>query len=171
MKSHEIYRRMSPSLNEELLSHLFTEDKPAYKATLAALANQRKLRPIFVERKPRPERHAWIHNALGQKISDEVAMNLLQFWLLKAHSEMLVTFLDGLGIEHDGKGAVDNLPSVPEKAKLKEVISVLLEKYPREAVVVYLHAFQNMDISGWPTLAELLEEDERLQFGATHATA
>lgn len=162
---------MSPGLNAELLSHLLAEDKPAYKATLAALANQRKLRPIFVERKPRPERHAWIHNALGQKISDEVAMNLLQFWLLKAQSEMLVTFLDELGIEHDGKGAVDQLPAAPEKVKLAEVINVLLEKYPREAVAVYLHAFQSMDISGWPSLAELLEEDERLHLGATPAAA
>jgi hypothetical protein len=41
----------------------------------------------------------------------------------------------------------------------------LLQKYPAEAVGVYLHAFRDMDSSvQWPALNELLTEMPELQF-------
>lgn len=162
MKAHEIYQRISPTLNEELLSSLFASDKPAYKATLTALGNQRKLRPIYLERKPRAERHTWMHNAMGQKVSDEIALNLLQFWLLSSQQPMLVDFLDALGITHDGKGAVEEMPESPDKDKLTAAIETLFEKYPQENVSVYLHTFQSMNDPVWAPLDEILSSEPRL---------
>lgn len=162
MKAHEIYQRISPTLNEELLSSLFASDKPAYKATLTALGNQRKLRPIYLERKPRAERHTWMHNAMGQKVSDEIALNLLQFWLLSSQQPMLVDFLDALGITHDGKGAVEEMPESPDKEKLTAAIETLFEKYPQENVSVYLHTFQSMNDPVWAPLDEILSSEPRL---------
>lgn len=162
MKAHEIYQRISTALNEELLSSLFASDKPAYKATLTALGNQRKLRPIYLERKPRAERHTWMHNAMGQKVSDEIALNLLQFWLLSSQQPMLVDFLDALGITHDGKGAVEEMPESPDKEKLTAAIETLFEKYPQENVSVYLHTFQSMNDPVWAPLDEILSSEPRL---------
>ncbi len=166
MKPHEIYQRISPDLNESLLSALFASDKPAYKATLTALGNQRKLRPIYLERKPRGERHVWMQQALGQKVSDEIALNLLQFWLLTSQQPMLVDFLDALGIEHDGKGAVEEMPESPDKEKLTAAIEPLLGKYPHENVTVYLHTFQSMNDPVWEPLNEILAEETRLALSA-----
>ena len=162
MKAHEIYQRISTALNEDLLSSLFASDKPAYKATLTALGNQRKLRPIYLERKPRAERHTWMHNAMGQKVSDEIALNLLQFWLLSSQQPMLVDFLDALGITHDGKGAVEEMPESPDKEKLTAAIETLFEKYPQENVSVYLHTFQSMNDPVWAPLDEILSSEPRL---------
>jgi hypothetical protein len=166
MKAHEIYQRISPALNEELLSSLFATDKPAYKATLVALGNQRKLRPIYLERKPRAERHEWMRTAMGQKVSDEIALNLLQFWLLTSQQPMLTDFLDALGIEHDGKGAVEEMPESPDKEKLQAAVETLLGKYPHEHVAVYLHTFQSMNDPVWAPLDEILAGDARLALAA-----
>ena len=163
MKAHEIYQRISPALNESLLSALFASDKPAYKATLTALGNQRKLRPIYLERKPRAERHTWMQQAMGQKVSDEIALNLLQFWLLTSQQPMLTDFLDGLGISHDGKGAVEEMPESPDREKLSSAIDTLLAKYPHENVAVYLQTFQSMNDPIWAPLDDILATDERLR--------
>lgn len=166
MKAHEIYHHVSPSLNEEILSSLFSSDKPAYKASLNALAAQRKLRPVFLERKPRLERHAWMHQAIGQKVSDEIALNLLQFWLLTTQQDILKDFLDALGVAHDGKGAVDELPPEPDKTLLTTAVEALLAKHPHEPVAVYLHTFQTMNDPIWAGLDELLQSETRLALGS-----
>ncbi len=159
MKSHEIFQHMSPALAAEILSYLQNEQKPVFKAVVQGLASQRKLRAVFVERKPPNERYAWIKNALSRKAADTLAAHLLQAWLLGAQKPMLCDFLDSLGITHDEDGTVENLPDSPPKEKLAESSTSLLAKYPAEAVAVYLHAFHDMDSTvSWPPLGEVLAE-------------
>src|SRR5947209_19580979 len=104
MKSHEIFERMSPALAAEIFTWLQTEEKPVYKAAIQGLANQRNLRPVFVERKPPNERYPWMKNALSRPISDALATHLLQAWLLGAKKAMLNDFLDALEIAHEEDG-------------------------------------------------------------------
>ncbi len=167
MKSHELFQQMSPALAVEILTYLQTEQKPVLKAAIQGLANQRNLRPVYVERKPPHERFAWLQNALGRKISDTLAAHLLQAWLLGAQKSMLCDFLDAVGIKRDDDGTVENLPDSPPKAELQKAVEQLVAKYPAEAVAVYLHAFHDMDSEvSWVPLGEVLAEDERLKLGA-----
>ena len=170
MSPHEIFARMSPESASQLLSYLFEKEKPLYKAMIDSLAKQRNLRPVFVERKPRNERFAWIQTALGRKNSEAVAAQLLQIWLVGAHSKLLCDVLDGLGIAHDDKGMVESLPDAPTKEQLVPVLDDLLTKHDPAVVAIYLHAFQGLDDKGgWPTLEELLQSDPRLQLAAKAA--
>ncbi len=164
MKSHELFQNMSPTLATEILSYLQKEQTPVFKSVVQTLAGQRKLRPVFIERKPPPERYAWIKTALSRKPSDTLAAHLLQAWLLGAQKAMLCDFLDSLGVARDEDGTVEQLPESPPKEKLRATIDQLLAKYPAEAVAVYLHAFHDMDSTvSWPPLGEVLVEDERLK--------
>jgi hypothetical protein len=156
---HEIFAHMPKETASKLLGFLFEKEKPLYKATIDSLTKQRKLRPVFVEKKPRNERFAWM------KENEGVAAHLLQIWLVGGHREVLCDFLDALGIEHDENGTIDNLPPAPEKAALTKAIDTLLAKHDPAVVVIYLHAFQALDENGWATLEELLKEDPRLQLG------
>ncbi|MDB6172172.1 MAG: hypothetical protein JWL59_1483 [Chthoniobacteraceae bacterium] len=162
-KPNEIFARMSPEVAADIFTFLTEKEKALYKATIDTLAKQRKLRPVFVERKPRPERNAWMQENLGKKQSEAVAAHLLQIWLVGAQSKLLCDFLDGFGIEHDENGTVDALPPAPAKADVARVVDSLLANHPAGVVAVYLHAFQAFDEHGWPSLAELLAEDERLK--------
>ena len=165
-KPNEIFARMPAETAEQLLSFLLEKEKPLYKATIESLAKQRKLRPIFVERKPRAERHIWLREMLGKKPSESIAAHLLQIWLVGSHKAVLCDFLDELGIKHDVNGTIEELPPAPAKPELEKAVNTLLEKHDPRVVAVYLHAFQALDDNGWPTLEELLGSDTRLQLAA-----
>jgi hypothetical protein len=162
MKCYEVFGKLSPELTNEIFAYLLEFEKPVYKAMVQNIASRRKLRSVFIERKPRRERHLWLQQALSLKSADDLTMQLLQIWLLGAQREMICEFLDSLGIEHDGKGVVDNLPAAPSRDRLNETISKLLEKRSPEAVALYLHAFQAMDETGWSILDEALATDPRI---------
>jgi hypothetical protein len=162
MKCYEIFSKLSPELTNEIFAYLLEFEKPVYKAMIQNIASRRKLRPVFIERKPKNERHIWLHQALSLKSADDITIQLIQIWLLGAQREMICEFLDSLGIAHDGKGVVDNLPSEPPREKLNDAITRLLEKRSREVVAVYLHAFQGMDETGWSVLDEALATDSRI---------
>ena len=84
---------------------------------------------------------------------------------MKKHTQMLIDFLDALGVEHKD-GVVDDLPATVDDAKLKDAVEKLLGKYPQEEVAVYLNAFYSMNDVSWPNLKNMLENEPRLQFGA-----
>jgi hypothetical protein len=164
LTSHELLGFMSPPLALDILTYAYETDKPLYRATLGAVAEARKLRPVFLERQPRPQRHATMLTTLARPALESVAGNLLRVWLLKKYKQMLIDFLDALGIPQQD-GVVDDLPAAMEEAKLRAAVDVLLGKYPPEVVAVYLHAFSEMNTVGWPSLKPMLETDPRLQLG------
>ena len=75
-------------------------------------------------------------------------------------------FLNALEIKNE-EGVVEDLPEAVDDAKLKAAVEGLLEKHPAETVVVYLHAFNEMNGANWANLKAMLESDPRLQLG-TH---
>lgn len=166
LKPHEIFAQMPAQTAGQLLSFLFEKEKPLYKATIDSLAKQRKLRPVYVERMPREERHAWLQETLGKKASEGIAAHLLQIWLVGSQSKLLCDFLDGLGIAHDENGTIEELPPAPPKADLQRTVDALVQSHDPGVVAVYLHAFQALDDKGWATLEELLSEDDRLRLSA-----
>ncbi len=156
---------MSPGVALEILTFTYETDKPLYRAALAAVAEARKVRPVFLERQPRGQRHATMLATLARPGLDLVSGNLIRSWLLKKHKGMLIDFLNALGIPHQ-EGVVEDLPASMEDAKLSTAIEALLAKYPPEAVTVYLHAFNDMNQVEWPNLKTMLENDKRLQLGS-----
>jgi len=157
---------MTPAVASQIFAFLFEKEKPLYKATLDTLAKKRNLRPVFVERKPRVERFAWLKDSLSRAANDDVSAHLLQVWLVGTQAGMLCDFLDGLGIAHDENGTVEQLPGAPAKETLAAAIETLLGKYDPAVVAVYLHTFQALhEEGGWSTLAELLDSDTRLKLG------
>ena len=58
LTSHELFGFMSAALANEMLDFTHESDKPAYKATLGAVAQARHVRPVFLERQPRAQRQA-----------------------------------------------------------------------------------------------------------------
>ncbi len=164
LASHELLGFMSPALANDILSFIFESDKPAYKAALAAVAEAKHVRPVFLERQPRTERHTTMLSALTKPHLDAAAAAFIRAWLVKKHKAMLVDFLNALEIKHED-GVVEDLPAAAEDAKLKAAVEILLGKYPHEVVAVYLNAFNDMNAAGWPNLKTLLESDARLQLG------
>ena len=97
LTSHELFGFMSPALANEILNYTYESDKPTYKATLGAVAQARHVRPVFLERQPRAQRHAAMISTLSRPALEAVAGTLIRAWLVKKHKAMLVDFLNALG--------------------------------------------------------------------------
>ena len=135
LTSHELLGFMSPDLALEILTYSFETDKTVYRATLNAVAEARHVRPVFLERQPKPQRHTTMIASLAKPGLEMITANLIRTWLLKKYKSMLCDFLDALGIAHK-EGVVDDLPATVEDAKLSAAIDTLMSKYPREVVAV-----------------------------------
>ena len=164
LKCHELMGFVSPALAQEVVECTFANDKALYRAVLAAVADAARVRPAFMEKKPRVQRHAEMIRALASPRLEEAAANLLRGWLVKAQTSILTDFLDTLGVPHE-KGVVNDFPKTIDDEKLKAAVDLLLSKYPPEKVIVYLSTVKASGGADWENLGKMLAEDPRLQLG------
>lgn len=164
MKAYQIFQSISPELGRTLFQDLRDSHREAYKGVLVSLAAKRRLRPVFLQRKPVPQQIDWLYKTCQVKPVNEVAENMLQVWLLKSQKPMLIQFLDQLGVEHDEDGTVEDLPEDLDDKKLNQAVDSLLKDFPAEHVTLYLHVFHLQKSRGWDNLRKLLETDSRLTF-------
>lgn len=165
MKAHAMFTTMTVATSQAITGWLRDTQKPVFQSALASLAAQRKLRPIFVARKTGREQIVWMSEQLKSKLNEAIGENLLQIWLMKARPAMLISFLDSLGVSHDGQGGIEGeLPSTLDPEKIKSGTAALLAAHPAEEVAVYLNLFQLQQPGGWPELQAVLDADPELHF-------
>jgi hypothetical protein len=164
VKSHEIFTAVDSSVVAEMLDWFRANDRNVYKSIVSTLAADRKLRPVFVQKKSLPEQYAWIHKTLQIRVCDPIGEQLLQSYLMSAQQSMLGMFCDGMGIPHDGKGSVvGDLPKALDKERLNAAVDKLVDVFDAKIFTLYLYCFNMQAAGGYPTLTEKLESDERLK--------
>jgi hypothetical protein len=164
LKCHELLGFVTPALAQEVIDYAYASDKALYRAVLAAVAEATRVRPAFLEKKPRSLRHVEMTGVLSRPRLEEAAANLLRGWLLKAQTGILTDFLDTLGIPHEN-GVVEDFPKTVDDTQLKAAVDLLLSKYPAEKVIVYLNTVQSTGGVDWENLEQMLQNDPRLQLG------
>ena len=166
MKAHELYSAVDPAIVTEILDWFRANDRNVYKSAVATLATNRKLRPVFIQKKTLPEQYAWILKTLKLNACDTIGEHLLQAYLMSAQQSLLAMFCDGLGIPHDGKGSVvGDLPKKLDAERLANTIDKLVDIFDPKMLTLYLHCFNLQVPGGWPDLTAKLESDERLKLG------
>jgi len=60
MKAYELYSEMSPALVLEQFMWMREEERELYKTAIATLAEPKKLRPAFIQKKPVPDQINWL---------------------------------------------------------------------------------------------------------------
>lgn len=163
VKAHELYNAVDPAIVTRMLDWFREHDRNVYKSALATLAQSRKLRLVFVQKKSLAEQYAWILKTLQSKQSETIGEHLLQAWFMAGNQEMLAKFCDAMGIEHDGKGSVSgDLPEAMPAEKLDPAVDALVADYDPKVVALYLQVFNLQVPGGWDTLKAKLEGDPRL---------
>ena len=128
MKAHELYTAVDPAFVTQILDWFRANDKNVYRSAVATLATNRKLRPVFIEKKSMAEQYAWIHKTLKLKPCDTIGEHLLQAYLMAGQQSLLAMFCDGMGIPHDGKGSVvGDLPKKLDPERLNSTIDRLVD--------------------------------------------
>ena len=163
MKAYEIYSAVAPSVVNQMLDWFRSNDRNVYKSAVASLAEKRKLRPVFVEKKSMTEQYAWIHKTLKIGACNTIGEHLMQAYLMAGQQSLLAMFCDGMGIPHDGKGSVvGELPKNFDAERLNATIDSLLESFDPKLVTLYLRCFNLQAPNGWNELSEKLNSDSRL---------
>lgn len=164
VKAHELYAAVDPAVVSGMLDWFRANDRNVYKSAVATLASNRKLRPVFITKKPLADQYAWILKTLKLNACDTIGEHLLQAYLMAGQQSMLATFCDGMGIPHDGKGSVvGDLPKKLDAERLNSTIDRLLGAFDSKLVTLYLQCFNLQIPEGWPELSEKLQSDERLK--------
>jgi hypothetical protein len=156
MKAHQLIQAIGPELQTEIIGYLRNEQRGAYRAAIDTLAVQKKLRPVFIKSKTKEQQSTWLLDQMRIKSGDALAEQVIQIWLLKGQTQMLVTFLDAVGIEHDGNGEVKDLPEEITKAAATKGIKALLAENPPKKVGLYMSIFALQKEGGWPGLTEAM---------------
>ena len=163
VKAHELYAAVDPAIVTQMLDWFRANDRNVYKSAVATLAGNRKLRPVYIQKKSLPEQYAWIHKTLKINACDTVGEHLLQAFLMAGQQSLLAMFCDGMGIPHDGKGSVvGDLPKKLDAARLTETIDRLLGLFDAKLLTLYLHCFNLQVPGGWADLTEKINSDPRL---------
>ena len=132
MKAHELYTAVDPAVVTDMLDWFRANDRNVYKSAVATLATNRKLRLVFIQKKPLVEQYAWILKTLKLPACETIGEHLLQAYLMAGQQSMLAMFCDGLGIPHDGKGSVvGDLPKKIDGERLDTTIDKLDRKSTR----------------------------------------
>ena len=146
-----------------MLDWFRANDRNVYKSAVATLAANRKLRPVFVEKKPLADQYAWIHKTLRINACDTIGEHLLQAYLMAGQQSLLAMFCDGMGIAHDGRGSVvGDLPKKLDAERLDATIERLVGVFEPKLLTLYLRCFNLQVPGGWPELTAKLESDSRL---------
>ena len=166
MKPHELFKQVAPAIVAELFTTFREEEREVYKSALASLAQSRKLRPVFIQKKPVVEQIAWMHKTLKLRGSDTIGEHLLQVWFMKFQQPLLIGFCDGMGINHNGEGSVEGeLPAEMDATRLKETVDGLYADFNPKVVSLYLYLFNLQRPGGWDALTDMLANDGRIVLG------
>src|SRR4051812_36136969 len=84
MTANELFLAISPALATRILDDVHGSDKELYRVALHAVAQARKVRPLFLERQSRAERHRLMASALWRNDMETIAGNLVSGWLVKS---------------------------------------------------------------------------------------
>jgi hypothetical protein len=158
MRSFQVFASMPP---ERATAVMRTPQKSApgmFAQALAAAAAAFKARPVYFARQPLEKQAASIRRALARVSANAVAEELLAVYFLECKKDLLVEWLDALGIEHEDGTLVDDTPSAPPKKKLSEAAQAFRAKDDDADRELLLAAFAAQSAIDWPDLDGLVAE-------------
>ncbi|MDB6079252.1 MAG: hypothetical protein JWO82_2999 [Akkermansiaceae bacterium] len=163
MKAYELYSAADPALITQMFDWFRQNDRNVYRSALATIAQSRKMRLAFIQKKSVPDQYAWLLKSLQSKMAGVIGEHLLQAWFMAGNQEMLAKFCDAMEIPHDGKGSVEGeLPETLDAAKLDAAVDQLLAAYDPKVATLYLRVFNLQNPGGWEALQAKLDNDSRL---------
>ncbi len=157
MRSFQIFATMSPDRAVVVMSGLFENAPQMYKQALLAASASMNARPTYLHRQPFEKQVAAVRRALSRVAANGVAEEILAVYFLECRKELLIEWLDLLGIEHEDGILEDDSPVVPEKAELQKARDTFCGVDDDGDRSLLLNAFAAQGAIDWPDLEALLD--------------
>lgn len=159
MRAYQVFASMSPEQAGRVLQALREHAPAMYTQALAAASVALKARPQFVLKQPPAKRAVLARRALARVAASELAEEVLAHYFLEVRKELLVEWLDALGLEHEQGVLKVATPEAPAEEALRQAVQSFLAGAKEEEAgdrALLLHAFAAQGAVEWPTLEALL---------------
>jgi len=159
MKAYQVFARMSPERATAFMNRLEESSRGIYTQAVAAASAVMKARPKFIMKLPAEKRAQMVRRALSRVASNPLSEEVLASYFLGPRKELLVEWLDALGLKHDEGALEEDAPACPAEAELDKA----LEAFRRDELVddreLLLEAFAAQTAIDWPALEARLGGD------------
>jgi len=159
VRPYQLFAAMKPEQARALLDALKEKAPVAWAQAIGLTAGALKARPQFVQKQPPERRAEWVRKALARVRSDAIAEEILAVYFLECRNELLVDWLDRIGVEHE-KGSLTGDPAEPPAAKIGEAVEGFRKAASDDADAaereLLLRAFAAQSSITWPALDALL---------------
>ena len=162
MKAYELFRLLSTEEIDSLVLRA-CEDEEIPDKIAGAVLTYRRIPLKRLEKLPEEARKAYVRRTLRDRQAADLSLFVLSAALLRSQPGLIASFLEALGLPHDGPNLTSE-GDVPEPAakKLKAAVDSLLKEFPARDAAIYLHAFAAQPDVKWPALDERLQSDAKL---------
>lgn len=156
MRAYQVFGWMSPEATARMLGVLEEHAPAFYAQALGAAAAAMKARPHYLLRQPAEKRAQAVRRALARVVANDVAEELLAIYFLDCRKELLVEWLDAVGLEHEEGALREDAPACPGQAALTAAVEKFRAGEGSEERELLLRAFAAQRAIDWPDLEAML---------------
>jgi len=158
MRSFQVFSSMSPEQATRMLGVLKEKTPGMYVQALIAASVAMKARPRFLQKQPVEKQAQAVRRAMARVTSDAAASEILAVYFLECRKELLVEWLDSIGLAHEDGILEADAPPQPDDASLKKAANAFLSAVDDADRPLLLAAFAAQESVNWPVLESLLAE-------------
>ena len=157
MRSYQIFSAMSLDRAGAIMSGLSENAPQMFKQALLAASASMNARPTYLQRQPFEKQVGAVRRALSRVAADGGAEEVLAVYFLECRKELLVEWLDLLGIKHEDGILEADSPAAPSKAELQRACDTFCGVDDDDDRSLLLNAFAAQSAIDWPDLEALLD--------------
>lgn len=156
MRSYQVFAAMPPERAISVMSAISKEAPQMYKQALLAASASMNARPIYMQKLPFEKQVAAVRRTLSRVAANGVAEEMLAVYFLECRKELLIEWLDLLGIKHEDGILEADSPPAPKKAALEKAYDAFCRADDDADRALLLRAFAAQSAIEWPDLEALL---------------
>ena len=158
MRSFQVFAAMTPEEAEAFFRRIKESAPAIFGQSVHAASAALKSRPAFMLKQPVGKQVAAVRRALSRVATNPIADETLAVYFLEVRKELLVEWLEAVGLAHEDGALEEDEPEQPEETKLRETVATFREKDEDPDRELLLRAFAAQDSIDWPILDELIAE-------------
>jgi len=157
MRAFQVFAAMTPERTAELLEAIGKVSPAIVLRTVQVAAASINARPKFLQQQPFLKRATAVRRALSRVAAEALAEEILAVYFLECRKEILIEWLDALGIAHEEGVLKDNVIPQPSESEIQAKANDFLKKEDAEDRKLLLQAFAAQSAIDWPALDALLK--------------
>jgi hypothetical protein len=156
MRSYQVFAAMTPERAVHVMRGLSKQAPALFRQAVDAAAITMHARPVYLKNQPFEKRAEAVRRTFARVAANPVADELLAVYFLECRKELLVEWLDLIGLAHKEGALEEDAPAEPSEKKLRAAVKKYLDVSDDPDRDLLLRAFAAQHSIDWPALDALL---------------